>query len=1073
MADQPAGFSSPMGGSGKKASAAAAAALNDLKSSAKSYADNMERAAKAAERAAHAQIKGGGGGAFFSNLLGQGSPVTGGSVNGGGSNIPSAGSGAHWINQHQAGSPFPMIGSRPAGFGGGMGATLDRPANGGGASMPTFDQRVAARTEDLRVEQQARKAVNGGGGVFGAVRSSLVAAGGAAIGAAVASTDTYKSYDYLANRIALLNAGAYSKRSGAMTLRNDLGGAFRNNAEMNAQAGALMNGGFTPGSAGWSSQASTIQSISRLDPMAAGTAGQVATSFQGPEMFNRMRMFGIDTMGAGGAPRSVNDIAKQLYQRSAMQAGVDPSRAPSTANVAAYFGPNGSLATTARLNGWNEDQTAAVRTSLLASANAGHFVTDKEVKGGKNPFGNTMYGADQTREKGTATLITAGLKEFADGYIKANEAIGSALTHLGHTLDALPGAIREAIMAPQGAMGALAHGGGGVSNSIGGSLVGGIGAGLSYGASRALGRAGARTAARGGGRLLRGGIIAAAGDIAGGAITHIGKHNGKDNVWADVGGTAVKGAAYGALLGPEGAAAGAALGGLYGLASNKGWLPWGDGPGRGGAHSSTSFPGLGAGSFRGQEWGDGPGSASSQSAAAKARGGDTVDVLEELLKGYKGGARVTSTRRSGKSGVTVSGNVSYHATGNAIDIAANTPGKDSPELLAINKYFAQYASGLNELIYAGPGGTLVKDGRKVGAGFYGQDVMNIHHNHVHVAATKAMLKKLKKKKGGGFLGSILGGIEGAASAVGHAVGSAAHGVESLFGGGKGKPSTSTSSSASAPSLGSLLSRRGAGGGGTYSQASLVEQLLSDVGPSFGTDLGSHRTTVDPSESDDANGSAAQTGAVTSMPTGNAHDNAMTIIKVAKAMGISKRGAIIGIATAEQESGLINLHSGDRDSQGLFQQRPSQGWGTVAEVTNPEHSARKFFESLKGLDYNKLPLTVAAQKVQRSAYPNAYAKWEDTATGIVNGSHVYGDGPGRAGASAATVAADVPTPRAHMAPGGGGGNMTVHSRGGSSITIGKVEVHLTTPQVSPQEARRIGKMVTDEIAAQTRMKEMSR
>lgn len=111
-------------------------------------------------------------------------------------------------------------------------------------------------------------------------------------------------------------------------------------------------------------------------------------------------------------------------------------------------------------------------------------------------------------------------------------------------------------------------------------------------------------------------------------------------------------------------------------------------------------------------------------------------------------------------------------------------------------------------------------------------------------------------------------------------------------------------------------------------------------------------------------------------------NAAEIIRVGRSRGISDKGLEIAIATAMQESGLRNLNYGDRDSKGLFQQRPSQGWGTVAQVTNPAYAANKFFDHLVGLDYNNMPLTVAAQKVQRSAYPNAYAKHEATARNVV-------------------------------------------------------------------------------------------
>ncbi|NJP34011.1 hypothetical protein [Micromonospora thermarum] len=116
-------------------------------------------------------------------------------------------------------------------------------------------------------------------------------------------------------------------------------------------------------------------------------------------------------------------------------------------------------------------------------------------------------------------------------------------------------------------------------------------------------------------------------------------------------------------------------------------------------------------------------------------------------------------------------------------------------------------------------------------------------------------------------------------------------------------------------------------------------------------------------------------------------NAKEIIKVAKKTGVGERGAVIGIATALQESKLYNLgHLGmynDHDSQGLFQQRPSSGWGTPEQITDPEYASTAFFEALKNVDgWQDLPLTTAAQTVQVSAYPFHYAQWEEQAADIV-------------------------------------------------------------------------------------------
>ena len=108
-------------------------------------------------------------------------------------------------------------------------------------------------------------------------------------------------------------------------------------------------------------------------------------------------------------------------------------------------------------------------------------------------------------------------------------------------------------------------------------------------------------------------------------------------------------------------------------------------------------------------------------------------------------------------------------------------------------------------------------------------------------------------------------------------------------------------------------------------------------------------------------------------------NAAIIAAVAVKRGLPGRAATIGIATAMQESKLVNLPGGDRDSIGLFQQRPSQGWGTPAQVRDPVYASNAFYDVLVKVEgYENLPITKAAQKVQRSAFPSAYADHEPQA-----------------------------------------------------------------------------------------------
>ncbi len=105
-------------------------------------------------------------------------------------------------------------------------------------------------------------------------------------------------------------------------------------------------------------------------------------------------------------------------------------------------------------------------------------------------------------------------------------------------------------------------------------------------------------------------------------------------------------------------------------------------------------------------------------------------------------------------------------------------------------------------------------------------------------------------------------------------------------------------------------------------------------------------------------------------------NAAIIAGVAWDRGLSDRAVVIALATAQQESGLRNIDYGDRDSLGLFQQRPSQGWGTEAQVQDPVYAAGIFYDRLvtvPGWDTGRL--TDVAQTVQRSGFPEAYQKHE--------------------------------------------------------------------------------------------------
>jgi hypothetical protein len=113
-------------------------------------------------------------------------------------------------------------------------------------------------------------------------------------------------------------------------------------------------------------------------------------------------------------------------------------------------------------------------------------------------------------------------------------------------------------------------------------------------------------------------------------------------------------------------------------------------------------------------------------------------------------------------------------------------------------------------------------------------------------------------------------------------------------------------------------------------------------------------------------------------------NAATVSAVGLSRNVPEHAIMVALATAWQESKLHNLAAGDRDSIGLFQQRPSQGWGTPEQIADPRYSARSFYQALLSVEgWQTMRVTDAAQAVQRSAHPEAYEKWADKADSLAH------------------------------------------------------------------------------------------
>jgi hypothetical protein len=126
-------------------------------------------------------------------------------------------------------------------------------------------------------------------------------------------------------------------------------------------------------------------------------------------------------------------------------------------------------------------------------------------------------------------------------------------------------------------------------------------------------------------------------------------------------------------------------------------------------------------------------------------------------------------------------------------------------------------------------------------------------------------------------------------------------------------------------------------------------------------------------------------------------NVEAIAAVARERELPERAVVIALATAQQESRLRSLDYGDRDSLGLFQQRPSQGWGTPEQVQDPAYAAGEFYERLVQVPrWNTRPLGEASHAVQRSAYPERVPRWEPMAQALTNALDEDGELPLRCG-----------------------------------------------------------------------------
>lgn len=199
------------------------------------------------------------------------------------------------------------------------------------------------------------------------------------------------------------------------------------------------------------------------------------------------------------------------------------------------------------------------------------------------------------------------------------------------------------------------------------------------------------------------------------------------------------------------------------------------------------------------------------------------------------------------------------------------------------------------------------------------------------------------------------------------------------------------------------------------------------------------------------------------------NHASTIVLLGVERDLPARAGSIAIATAIQESKLRNLTYGDRDSVGLFQQRPSQGWGTVEELQDPVYATNAFYDALVKVDgWEDMRITEIAQEIQRSGYPDAYADHEHegrTIASTLAGHSPEGltcrlDGPTKAGRPGTFVRAlEEQTGQSASADGQvitveSGSSRDAWAVGGWSVAQAKAR-NVTSVQVGDREWRRGG------------------
>lgn len=844
----------------------------------------------------------------------------------------------------------------------------------------------------------------------------------------------------------LANQGLSTRMGGGFIGREDVAGAA-----MTAQkAGIRVVGG--QGGSGMTRMSGAMADAASIGLLTgqSGTAGMgVVAGLRNPQQINTLRMFGVQTQ-PGGNPQAIsktyaalaNYIFGPLGRKATKEEVRLTLRAPGTPaymilqqafggdeqqieafvrwmEASAPSNPGGK-STTLDLSKPEDLRKVGATSTTSARRREGMAASEKrraELDKGLLRGEEQMIGVTEKFNQGMERVLEL-LGPFADAIGDATGFLGT----LGNTLPSHQGGgqgggmlsnLVSGYITGKGIQSVLGGGGGGAGGGGGGAggLIGRLGAGrLGAMATRIPGMAAGTTGTAAlGATLLAGGISMAGGAVGGKAADWLGVggtgKGGKRWLAKDagtIGGAAATGAALGLVGGPL-APITSTAGAIIGTGVGAGMVAWrhksdiAKGAKKVGSWLNPFGDPVGTWGWRPFEGGigDPEADAGAASGAMNLRGGGRVqgmnsDFVSRLAQMFADNPKLSLT------------------SGFRTRAEQEKLYREKPNLAA-KPGSSKHEKGLAADI--GPAseyGWIAKNFEKYGLAL---PMPGKEPWHVQPA--------------GGVSGGALGAAEASSTAAGEDAGSGGSNAS-------GGLSVSAGGGLSGPTMGQGNYIPLSGGGNVTAHQAGAKARVASGTPSAG--LGG--------------------GGASGQPVGDESQQEImsTILRVAREMGADPQVMLAAFETGWVESGMRNLHHGDRDSQGVFQQRPSQGWGTIDQVTNVEYAARSFIKRAMGSKFNRGRGTAGqmAQDVQRSGFPKRYDENRSKAVASLSSLGVDASGVGDPNAGGSTQL-NVNVGRSNS---GGGGNITIHS-----LTI-PVQIARGTPEEAEKAARQIGDILSN-------------